>query len=322
MPNPVPYMPFWVADWLASQDVAGMSLAAQGAYLRLLAFQWQDGSLANDKRTLERLLGVRSSDFEEIWQEVSPMFPENAAGRLENERCASEREKAFLKVQKNREAGSKGGEKKQANAKANAQANAIPDAIPNAVANAVATGLPYQSQSQKEDTHSAREDAPPEEDAGVPGPDPHQVTKAVEDWHRYLREKWEEFPETADVKYDAQTLRRFCREHPGTKPGDHVAYSIQRKAKTLQPKFPKLPPPAAAVRNGRAQEHPVEGADFRVECEELPREPGEIIATIRRTEIDLKTGGRFDRLAWYRSRGLTPPAAVVREAETRASELV
>lgn len=56
----LPYMPFYVEDWLSSTAVAGFTLAQQGAYLRLLARQWQSptGALPNDERELARISGL------------------------------------------------------------------------------------------------------------------------------------------------------------------------------------------------------------------------------------------------------------------------
>jgi hypothetical protein len=125
---------------------------------------------------------------------------------------------------------------------------------PDSVAPVSGPPVPEPGAGPEINTHSAREILPEEA-----GPDPRQVTAAIDQWHRYLREKWEEFPDSADVKYDAETLRRFCREHPTTKPADHVAYSIQRKAKTLQPKFPKLPAPT----NGSAGRAGLNATDTR-----------------------------------------------------------
>ncbi len=66
---------FYSERWLADLDVQCMSLAAQGAYVRLLAHQHLDGSVPSDPGKLSRLLGVASDEALAIWEEVGPKFP-------------------------------------------------------------------------------------------------------------------------------------------------------------------------------------------------------------------------------------------------------
>jgi uncharacterized protein YdaU (DUF1376 family) len=235
MPNTLPHFPFWAKDWLASSGTRRLSLAARGAYIDLLCFQWEDGSIPAMRTQCERICGCNANEMQTVWDELLPHFPICADDptKRANPRLEAERNRAIVKVQSNRKS-------------AEARWSKTPHA------NAMRTqceGNAIQSQSQShKNTHTAREAVSSEEG----GPDPRQVTTAVDQWHRYLREKWEEFPDSADVKYDAETLRGFCREHAGTKPADHVAYSIQRKAKTLQPKYPRLSGPAQNGKAGRS----------------------------------------------------------------------
>lgn len=60
-----PSMPFYVNDWLSSTAVSSMTLAEQGAYVRLLCHCWasQDASLPDNDRSLSFLSGL-GSDWE------------------------------------------------------------------------------------------------------------------------------------------------------------------------------------------------------------------------------------------------------------------
>jgi hypothetical protein len=69
------YMPFWAQKWLTSESTRGMSLAARGAYIDLIAYQWTNGSIPNSIEKIARLLGSSVSDFEPIWSELAELFP-------------------------------------------------------------------------------------------------------------------------------------------------------------------------------------------------------------------------------------------------------
>lgn len=46
--NSAPWFPFYVADWLDSETVFGMTLEEEGAYIRLLALMWRKGGSVPD----------------------------------------------------------------------------------------------------------------------------------------------------------------------------------------------------------------------------------------------------------------------------------
>ena len=110
MPSPLSYLPFWHRDWLASSGTRRLSPAARGVYIDLLAHQWEDGYIPENRSVLFRLCGLTEKEFENIWEELSGNFVSNGIpGQLINERLAKEREKALAKVQKNQDNGKKGG---------------------------------------------------------------------------------------------------------------------------------------------------------------------------------------------------------------------
>lgn len=64
---------FYPADWLLDPHVTQMTLAQQGAYMRLLAYAWWNGGIPSDPRDVERLVaasldGSMEPDFEYVWQ--------------------------------------------------------------------------------------------------------------------------------------------------------------------------------------------------------------------------------------------------------------
>jgi uncharacterized protein YdaU (DUF1376 family) len=81
-------MPFFVDDWLSSDNVDSFTLEQQGAYLRLLARQWKarDGYLPKDEATLARWSGLGAR-----WRKVGRPILEQCfverAGGLVNPRC-------------------------------------------------------------------------------------------------------------------------------------------------------------------------------------------------------------------------------------------
>jgi hypothetical protein len=105
---------FYANVWLQDEDVALMSLAAQGLYVRLLALQWRDVTLNSDPVKLAKLAGIEAEAFEGLWPEISSKFTtvEEMPGRIANERLEQERlgDEAFFADQKRR--GSLGGRPK------------------------------------------------------------------------------------------------------------------------------------------------------------------------------------------------------------------
>jgi uncharacterized protein YdaU (DUF1376 family) len=87
----LPYLPWFYSDFFTS--VTGWPLNAQGAYLRLLAMQWDRGTLPVDPDDLRALAGARAAEWRGIWSRLEPKFPLNGAGRS-NPRLERERDKA------------------------------------------------------------------------------------------------------------------------------------------------------------------------------------------------------------------------------------
>ena len=109
MPEEYPWFRFWVGDYLTDVRVQTMPLMAQGAYLRLLCFQWVEGSLPGCEDDLYRLCQCDPDEldafsllkgeeltagglfFEICWPHLDDRFPLGADGRRRNPRLERER---------------------------------------------------------------------------------------------------------------------------------------------------------------------------------------------------------------------------------------
>lgn len=109
-----PSFPFYASDFLGSGKVARMTLEHQGAYVRLLCFQWTDGSIPNDLSQLAALCHVPVKQMERIWAAVKPCFKPHPhhPGELINERLEQVREQKEVFLQKQAKNGKMGGRPK------------------------------------------------------------------------------------------------------------------------------------------------------------------------------------------------------------------
>lgn len=109
--NIPPAFQFYVGDWLKSQRVALMTLEQEGAYIRLLCYCWQFGSIPSDPEKLAFLIGKGASTT--LATTLKPMFELdlNDPTKMLHERLNKEREKQLAW----REKSSKGGKKSAKN---------------------------------------------------------------------------------------------------------------------------------------------------------------------------------------------------------------
>ena len=110
MAKTAPYFPFYVDDWLDSDDVFEMSLEERGAYITLLAAMWKrGGSVKDDQRLVCHILGCRPAKWKKIRAklegDLGVIFSEN--GQLFNKRLSKEFQKLCKKSQKSRESANK-----------------------------------------------------------------------------------------------------------------------------------------------------------------------------------------------------------------------
>ena len=122
----LPYFPFYPGEWLRSPTVLGMSLLEQGAYLRLLCVQWEDGYI--DPEDVPLILGLDDAAVIEMlsrrpWKRA---FPRGEDGMLRNPRLAADREVAAHKVEGAQAAAKARWDKHKKKGSPNCQ-NAFPD---------------------------------------------------------------------------------------------------------------------------------------------------------------------------------------------------
>ncbi|NBW14606.1 MAG: DUF1376 domain-containing protein [Caulobacteraceae bacterium] len=121
MASPLPYMQFFGKDWLASSNRSRMPLEAQGAYIILLCYQWEEGAIPDDQEEIRAMIHPYPSPqvMAKIWPHICRVFPVSSDGLRRNPRCERDRIAAFEKSAKAKEAGSAGGKKKAERAREN-----------------------------------------------------------------------------------------------------------------------------------------------------------------------------------------------------------
>lgn len=85
-----PWFAFYADDYIAG--TRGMSIAARGAYIDLLAHQFSTGFIPGEDRKICRLIGAFPDEWEEIKGEVLLKFERQEDGSFVNLRMASERD--------------------------------------------------------------------------------------------------------------------------------------------------------------------------------------------------------------------------------------
>jgi uncharacterized protein YdaU (DUF1376 family) len=131
-----PWMPFYVADYLA--DTSHLSTVEHGAYLLLIMHYWQSGGLPSDDKKLSRIARLLPREWADIRDTIADLFDsEWRHGRIEDEMA-----KAEEKMAKRSAAGKAGASARYSKRSGKRKANGRADAVANAVANA------YQPQSQ------------------------------------------------------------------------------------------------------------------------------------------------------------------------------
>lgn len=113
-PQKSPAFSFYARDFLAG--TATMSLAERGAYITLLAYEWDAGGVPETADERARVLGCTKAQERDIWKKLSSKFVLEH-GVYVNLRLEEERGKQQTRREKLAENGSKGGSKTQAKTK-------------------------------------------------------------------------------------------------------------------------------------------------------------------------------------------------------------
>lgn len=111
-----PAFQFYPTDYIASQRVQMLTLEEEGAYVRLLCYCWQHGSIPSDVEQLARLIGKGASTT--LAAVVAAMFqPTSDGSRLVHDRLEREKAKQDEWRAKSAAGGLKSAEKRKGGAK-------------------------------------------------------------------------------------------------------------------------------------------------------------------------------------------------------------
>lgn len=109
-----PWFQFYARDWLTDDKVMLMSLECQGAYLRLLCLQWENGAIPKEPEAVGAMLGFQTKDsrryfFDRLWPALQPHFPTHRDTTRRNHRMVRLRDTADTLLTIAKKAGKKGG---------------------------------------------------------------------------------------------------------------------------------------------------------------------------------------------------------------------
>lgn len=104
-----PAFQFYPADFIAG--TVHLTNEELGAYMRLLCFQWEHGSVPNSAQKRARVLGISTRKLSSLWSALEPLFT-SKNGYLVNPRMEEERHKQAIRKDKLSKAGRKGGQQK------------------------------------------------------------------------------------------------------------------------------------------------------------------------------------------------------------------
>lgn len=122
-----PAFSFYAKDFLTG--TAAMSLAEVGAYVKLLAYQWDAGAVPFSNRDRARILGCSVTQERNVWARISDKF-ELVEHAYQNERLETERRKQAERRERLADNGKLGGRPVKLEVK-QTRTNRFPVAKPN-----------------------------------------------------------------------------------------------------------------------------------------------------------------------------------------------
>ena len=82
----LPYFPLYPADFLSDMRVALMTNEQVGCYIKLLCYQWREGSIPQKGEDISRLLGIDSQAYARLMPGLLECFEGGIQPRLNQER--------------------------------------------------------------------------------------------------------------------------------------------------------------------------------------------------------------------------------------------
>lgn len=108
-----PAFQFYAAEWISDEHVSMMSLEEEGAYIRLLAYCWREGSISSDLNALSKLCKGASTTLLALVVKRFKPNPTDTA-RLIHSRLEKEREKQAAWREKSAKGGRKSAKTRKA----------------------------------------------------------------------------------------------------------------------------------------------------------------------------------------------------------------
>ena len=135
--NKAPAFQFYPSDFLSDENVMLMSNQEVGCYIKLICFNWKQGSIPDDINKIARLCGEDTSVMAELWHSLKRCFISNGTnGRLINPRVEKERLKQKKYRKERSESGKKGAVKRwKSHKKRNNNSSAIAKPMAKPMAN-------------------------------------------------------------------------------------------------------------------------------------------------------------------------------------------
>jgi uncharacterized protein YdaU (DUF1376 family) len=155
-------MPLYTGDY--KRDTERLTLAQHGAYLLLIMYYWDTGSLPDSDEEMARILRVSNKQLPSIWLAIAPFFDENRR----HKRIDAELEKQEIISTKRQISGRIGGLRRGNKSSMNRIVNA-----------AIAKQTANQPQPHTESLPSVAEPGPQE--SGLPRKEARQVGLSLED---------------------------------------------------------------------------------------------------------------------------------------------
>ncbi len=156
MPDAIPWMPFYAADWITSHSVRAMSLAERGLYITLISEAWlAGGSLPADLERLARIVGMTEKELRQALEGPLGEVWSTIEGRLVNDRLAEIYAEQAAKVERRRNAGRAGGRASADGRSSNAE-RLLNDC------STIAPATPPESSTEEEVEEDSEKEIPPQ----------------------------------------------------------------------------------------------------------------------------------------------------------------
>ena len=197
----LPYFKFFPRDYLASPSVMLMTLAEQGAYIRMLSLQWENGRI--QPRHLRGLLQCSQEECDELMSgSLGECFVLDEEGNLYNERLDGERKEAMQLIEKRRAAGFARARKSSAHA---------------------GQPTPYTKAEAKAEAKTKRRSAVSEHEAAVDdwqrinGPMPSSLLRATEEYLALRKDQrmplWSREMWLRNLSMEVYTVEEWCEAY-------------------------------------------------------------------------------------------------------------